>query len=218
VLTVCKKHGVKLTLFHGRGGTIGRGGGPLKLAMQSQPPGSVQGTLRLTEQGEVIQAKFGIPSVAVATLETYTTAILSCTLLPPAAPPPESPWRMLMETLSEVSCNEYRQIVFQDPTFLKYFANATPQEHLGGLNIGSRPSRRKATGGVTQLRAIPWIFAWTQTRMNLPVWLGMKEAFEWAVDNGSLSALQQMYAQWPFFQSTIDLVEMNLAKANMAVK
>lgn len=110
VLAVCNKHGVKLTLFHGRGGTIGRGGGPLKLAMQSQPPGSVQGTLRLTEQGEVIQAKFGIPSVAVATLETYTTAILSCTLMPPAAPPPEHPWRMLMETLSEVSCKEYRQV------------------------------------------------------------------------------------------------------------
>mmetsp|Transcript_15331 Transcript_15331/g.38379 ORF Transcript_15331/g.38379 Transcript_15331/m.38379 type:complete len:1041 (+) Transcript_15331:121-3243(+) len=217
VLAVCNKHGVKLTLFHGRGGTIGRGGGPLKLAMQSQPPGSVQGTLRLTEQGEVIQAKFGIPSVAVATLETYTTAILSCTLMPPAAPPPDHPWRTLMETMGEVSCEAYRQVVFKDPTFIKYFANATPQEHLGGLNIGSRPSRRKASGGVTQLRAIPWIFAWTQTRMNLPVWLGMKEAFEWAADNGSLPELHQMYAHWPFFQSTIDLVEMNLAKANMPV-
>lgn len=110
------------------------------------------------------------------------------------------------------------QVVFKDPTFIKYFANATPQEHLGGLNIGSRPSRRKASGGVTQLRAIPWIFAWTQTRMNLPVWLGMKEAFEWAADNGSLPELHQMYAHWPFFQSTIDLVEMNLAKANMPVR
>ena len=115
VLIVCKKYNVKLTLFHGRGGTIGRGGGPLRLAMKSQPPGSVQGSLRLTEQGEVIQAKFGIPSVAVATLETYTTAILICTLTPPSAPPAGSPWRTLMETLSEVSCEEYRSVTPRNP-------------------------------------------------------------------------------------------------------
>lgn len=216
VVAVCNKHAVRTTLFHGRGGTVGRGGGPLHLAMQSQPPGSVKGTLRVTEQGEMIQAKFGLVSVAAYQLENYTNSVLNATLDPPA-PPRSEKWVELIRKLAEISCNSYRSVVFKNPYFIKYFRDATPEEELGNLNIGSRPSRRKKGGGVETLRAIPWIFAWTQTRMVLPAWLGIGEAFQWAIGNGYGKTLQEMYVQWPFFQSTMDLIEMILAKADMRI-
>mmetsp|Transcript_31274 Transcript_31274/g.78359 ORF Transcript_31274/g.78359 Transcript_31274/m.78359 type:complete len:923 (-) Transcript_31274:37-2805(-) len=216
IVAVCNAHSVKTTLFHGRGGTVGRGGGPLHLAMQSQPAGSVKGTLRVTEQGEMIQAKFGLVSVAAYQLEQYTHSVLNATLDPPA-PPASEKWVELIGKLAEISCNAYRGVVFKNPYFIKYFRDATPEEELGNLNIGSRPSRRKKGGGVETLRAIPWIFAWTQTRMVLPAWLGIGEAFQWAIGNGYGKTLREMYEKWPFFQSTIDLIEMILAKADMRI-
>ncbi|XP_058774448.1 phosphoenolpyruvate carboxylase 4-like, partial [Vicia villosa] len=171
VVAACNEYDIKVTLFHGRGGSIGRGGGPTYMAIQSQPPGSVMGTLRSTEQGEMVQAKFGLPQTAVRQLEIYTTAVLLATLRPPL-PPREEKWRNLMEDISKISCQSYRSVVYEDPEFLTYFNEATPQAELGFLNIGSRPTRRKATTGIGHLRAIPWIFAWTQTRFVLPAWLG----------------------------------------------
>ncbi|HLM72542.1 MAG TPA: phosphoenolpyruvate carboxylase, partial [Polyangiaceae bacterium] len=197
---------------HGRGGSVGRGGGPTFTAIQSQPPGSIAGSLRVTEQGEMIQAKFGVLGIAVRTLELYVTATLEATLAPPAAPKPV--FREVMERLAEVSRSTYRGVVFEHPRFVEYFRSATPEPELGELNIGSRPARRKGGGGVESLRAIPWIFAWTQTRHLLSTWLGVGAALRDAIDAGKLDLLRTMHAEWPFFSSTIDLIEMVLAKAD----
>ncbi|PHT48085.1 Phosphoenolpyruvate carboxylase 4 [Capsicum baccatum] len=216
VVAVCNEHGIKVTLFHGRGGSIGRGGGPTYLAIQSQPPGSVMGTLRSTEQGEMVQAKFGLPQMAVRQLEIYTTAVLLATLRPPQ-PPREQKWRNLMDDISNLSCRSYRSTVYENPEFLAYFHEATPQAELGFLNIGSRPTRRKSSGGIGQLRAIPWIFAWTQTRFVLPAWLGVGAGLKGVCDKGHTEDLRAMYREWPFFQSTLDLIEMVLGKADIPI-
>lgn len=216
LVAVCKEAGAQLTLFHGRGGTVGRGGGPMQLAILSQPPGSVEGRLRITEQGEMVQAKFGVPSVALRQLEVFVTAVLTATLQPPE-PAKDASWRELMDEMSVVSCTAYRGVVFEEPLFISYFQHATPQEELGNLNIGSRPSRRKATGDVTSLRAIPWIFAWTQTRLVLPAWLGVGEALMAAASSGKRGVLRDMYEHWPFFQSLVDLIEMVMSKADMRI-
>lgn len=216
LVAVCKKHAVRLTLFHGRGGTVGRGGGPTYLAIQSQAPGSVEGRFRVTEQGEMVQAKFGIPLVAQSQLEIYTTSVLLASLKPPK-PARSAAWRELMDDLGRSSCAAYRSVVVQDPRFITYFSKATPQEELGELNIGSRPAKRRADPSISSLRAIPWIFAWTQNRLVLPSWLGVGEALAGAVADGKLATLQSMYQEWSFFQSTIDLIEMILAKADMQI-
>ncbi|OIT00807.1 PREDICTED: phosphoenolpyruvate carboxylase 4 [Nicotiana attenuata] len=216
VVAACNEYGIKVTLFHGRGGSIGRGGGPTYLAIQSQPPGSVMGTLRSTEQGEMVQAKFGLPQMAVRQLEIYTTAVLLATLRPPQ-PPREQKWRNLMDDISNLSCRSYRSTVYENPEFLAYFHEATPQAELGFLNIGSRPTRRKSTGGIGQLRAIPWVFAWTQTRFVLPAWLGVGAGLKGVCDKGHTEDLRAMYREWPFFQSTVDLIEMVLGKADIPI-
>jgi phosphoenolpyruvate carboxylase len=213
VVAACTEFGIKVTLFHGRGGSIGRGGGPTYLAIQSQPPGSVMGTLRSTEQGEMVQAKFGLPQTAVRQLEIYTTAVLLATLRPPH-PPRDAAWRRVMEDISRVSCAHYRRTVYEDLEFITYFQEATPQAELGHLNIGSRPAKRKPSGGISSLRAIPWVFAWTQTRLVLPAWLGVGTGLQDALDRGHGAELKAMYAEWPFFQSTVDLIEMVVAKAD----
>eukprot|EP00743_Colponemidia_sp_Colp-15_P012873 GILK01014784.1.p1 GENE.GILK01014784.1~~GILK01014784.1.p1 ORF type:complete len:863 (-),score=161.18 GILK01014784.1:129-2717(-) len=215
LVQICEELGVKLTLFHGRGGTVGRGGGPQHLAILSQPPGSVKGSLRVTVQGEIIQQSFGIPGIAIRTLEAYTTATMMATLRPP--PSPKKEWRELMRLLSEVSVKEYRSYVRENPVFVKYFRIATPEQELGSLNIGSRPARRNQGGGVETLRAIPWIFAWTQTRSHLPVWLGFHAALNTAIEQGHLQSLQQMYKEWPFFTATFDLLEMVLSKCDVNI-
>ncbi|XVE91355.1 hypothetical protein REPUB_Repub01dG0002500 [Reevesia pubescens] len=216
VVAACNEFGIKVTLFHGRGGSIGRGGGPTYLAIQSQPPGSVMGTLRSTEQGEMVQAKFGLPQTAIRQLEIYTTAVLLATLRPPQ-PPREEKWCSLMEEISKISCQSYRSTVYENPDFLAYFHEATPQAELGFLNIGSRPTRRKASTGIGHLRAIPWIFAWTQTRFVLPAWLGVGAGIKGVCDEGHTEDLKAMYKEWPFFQSTIDLIEMVLGKADTPI-
>lgn len=176
----------------------------------------VQGTLRSTEQGEMVQAKFGLPQTAVRQLEIYTTAVLLATLRPPI-PPREKKWRDVMEEISNISCHHYRSTVYDNPEFLTYFHEATPQAELGFLNIGSRPTRRKSSTGIGHLRAIPWIFAWTQTRFVLPSWLGVGAGLKGACEKGYTEDLQAMYKEWPFFQSTIDLIEMVLGKADLPI-
>jgi phosphoenolpyruvate carboxylase len=211
VVAACERAGVHLTLFHGRGGSIGRGGGPTYLAIQSQPPGSIRGTLRATEQGEMLQAKFGLVDIAIRTLEVYTTATLEAAVAP--QPEPKSEWRACMERVAARARATYRSIVYEDPRFIPYFRTATPEPELTKMTIGSRPARRTAGKGVESLRAIPWQFAWTQTRLMLPSWLGIEDA----LDSGGGTMLREMYSQWAFFASTLDLVEMTLAKADRRI-
>ena len=206
---------VQLTLFHGRGGSVSRGGGPTYLAIQSQPPGSIEGRLRVTEQGEMIQAQFGLPDIATRTLELYTTATLDATLAPTAAPPER--WRKAMDELAAAAETAYRDVVYKEPNFVPYFRAATPEVELGAMPIGSRPARRTTAGGVETLRAIPWVFAWTQTRLLMPTWLGTGEALRAAFDRGHGDTIRELYGQWPFFRSTIDLIAMVLAKADARI-
>lgn len=215
LVATAREQGIRLILFHGRGGSIGRGGGPTHAAILSQPPGSVDGRLRVTEQGEVIQAKFGLRGIAERNLELYTTAVAEATLAPPQ--PPEASWRALMDQLAETSCEVYRTLVRETPEFIDYFRHATPEHEISHLAIGSRPARRKPTVGVESLRAIPWIFAWTQTRLLLPAWLGIGEALRVALENGQEAELQRMYQNWPFFRAFVDMIEMVLAKSDPAV-
>ena len=207
-----RRHGISLKLFHGRGGSIGRGGGPTHAAILSQPPGSVDGRLRVTEQGEVIQAKFGLPGIAERNLELYITAVAEATLVPPN--PPESGWREVMDQLAGRSCEVYRDMVRETPAFIDYFRHATPEHEISHLAIGSRPARRKPTQGVESLRAIPWIFAWTQTRLLLPAWLGAGSALAESLEAGRRDTLHHMYESWPFFRAFIDMLEMVLAKSD----
>jgi len=212
---VAGRHGVRLVLFHGRGGTVGRGGGPTHMAVRSQPANTINGYLRVTVQGEVIEQQFGEEEVCFRTLDLYTSAVLEAGLDPPPAPKPE--WRAMMAALSRDSCATYRSYVFHSPAFFEYFNAATPIQELGRLNIGSRPAMRGPRKGITALRAIPWIFSWTQTRFHLPVWLGIDDALEAAVAGGGLPLLQEMYEEWPFWRGLIDLIEMVLAKADPTV-
>ena len=212
LVAVARRHGVRLTLFHGRGGSVGRGGGPTHLAIQSQPPGSIDGTIRVTEQGEMVDAKFGLPAIAERTLEVYTTATLEASLLERAALP--EAWRTRMQALADTSRAHFRGVVYETPEFIEYFRAATPEPELGRLRTGSRPARRSSGGGVRSLRAIPWVFAWTQTRLLLASWLGVGAALEEALAAGHAAELRAMYEGWPFFRSTLDLMEMVVAKAS----
>ncbi|HTQ99892.1 MAG TPA: phosphoenolpyruvate carboxylase [Candidatus Acidoferrum sp.] len=214
LVAIAAEHGIKLTLFHGRGGTVGRGGGPLEKAMASQPPGSVQGSIRVTEQGEMIRYKFGLPTSAFHSLSHYVQATLRATVEP--APPPKQEWRALMEHMADASLKHYRSIVQEHPHFVAYFRALTPEQELGKLALGSRPAKRKAEGGVESLRAIPWVFAWTQVRMNLPVWLGIRQAIETGLSEAP-EMLFAMMKEWPYFASFLDLIEMVLGKSDSAI-
>ncbi len=203
--------GARLTLFHGRGGSVGRGGGPSHRAILAQPPGSVQDRLRLTEQGEVIQAKYGLPGLAESNFDRALTAVLEASSS--AGIKPKETWIALMNQMSEVACDQYRSVVRGEADFVPYFRSCTPESELGSLNIGSRPARRKAGGGVESLRAIPWIFAWTQTRLLLPSWLGVGAALEVGLKDEHRETIEEMRREWPYFQTLLSLVEMVIAKA-----
>lgn len=211
LVEICREQQVELLLFHGRGGTVGRGGGPAHAAILSQPPGSVAGRFRTTEQGEMIRFKFGLPDIAEQNLNLYLAAVLEATLLPP--PPPEPSWRQMMDQLAADGVDAYRAVVRENPEFVEYFRQATPEQELGRLPLGSRPAKRRE-GGVESLRAIPWIFAWTQTRLMLPAWLGWEQALGKALERGEGEVLAQMRERWPFFRTRIDMLEMVLAKAD----
>lgn len=213
LIKTCEKAGIALTLFHGRGGTIGRGGAPAHAALLSQPPGSLKGGLRVTEQGEMIRFKFGLPEVATSSLALYTSAILEANLLPP--PEPKKAWRDIMDQLSAVSCKMYRGYVREHADFVPYFRSATPELELGKLPLGSRPAKRRPTGGVETLRAIPWIFAWTQNRLMLPAWLGAGAALQKAVEDGHQDELENMCRDWPFFSTRLGMLEMVFSKTDL---
>ncbi|TOM23878.1 phosphoenolpyruvate carboxylase, partial [Vibrio parahaemolyticus] len=215
LVKVAEGEGVELTLFHGRGGTVGRGGAPAHAALLSQPPKSLKGGLRVTEQGEMIRFKLGLPDVAVNSFNLYASAILEANLLPP--PEPKQEWRDLMEVLSEVSCEAYRGVVRGEPDFVPYFRQATPELELGKLPLGSRPAKRNPNGGVESLRAIPWIFSWSQNRLVLPAWLGAGEAIQYSVDKGHQALLEEMCREWPFFSTRLGMLEMVYTKCNMEI-
>ena len=206
---------VKLTLFHGRGGSVGRGGGPVHAALLSQPPGTVNGRTRVTEQGEVIQQKYSTESLAEYSLGTYVSSVLEATLKPPVKP--KENWRRLMKDMSKVASNAYRQYFIEDSNFLRYFNIVTPQKVLEKLFIGSRPMRRKKSQDIKNLRAIPWVFAWTQIRFILPAWLGTLEALELAAKGKNNTILKDMLNNWPFFYAMMDMLDMVLAKTDQRV-
>ncbi len=214
LVSLAEQYEIKLTLFHGRGGTVGRGGGPVEKAMASQPPGSVKGKIRVTEQGEMIRYKFGVPAVAFNSLRIYVIATLKATLTP--SPAPKQAWRDFIQDMSEQSLNAYRGVVREHPDFVPYFRSLTPEQELSKLAIGSRPAKRKTGGGVESLRAIPWVFAWMQVRLNLPSWLGVLQALEYA-EQSNAELLKDMSENWPFFASFIDLLEMVVGKADVTV-
>ncbi|MFW6093795.1 MAG: phosphoenolpyruvate carboxylase [Pseudomonadota bacterium] len=218
LVEVTARHGVRLALFHGRGGAVGRGGGPAQDAILSQPPGSVAGALRVTEQGEMIRWKLGLPTLAVQTLRRYVAATVGATLSPP--PAPTAPWREAIAALSDTAVGSYRSVVRDDPAFVDLFRALTPEQELGILALGSRPARRRPTAGIDSLRAIPWVFAWTQVRLMLPAWLGtdtaLHDTLHIADDARGAPLLRDMLA-WPFFRMQVDMLEMVLAKADQSL-
>lgn len=213
---MAREYGVDMTFFHGKGGTVGRGGNPQTfLAILAHCPKTINGKFRVTEQGEMINQNFGYIDRAERTMDIYTAAILAEKLVDRKTPTSE--WRAMMTKLSEISCEAYRRVVRFDERFVPYFRSATPELELANLNIGSRPAKRNATGGVESLRAIPWNFSWTQTRFNLPTWLGVGEAIQTVLDSDEEKTIREMYKEWGSFKTTIDLVEMVLAKSEPGI-
>ncbi len=210
-----KHHGVKQILFHGRGGAIGRGGGPLNQAILSQPLETVQGRIKITEQGEMIYSKYSNPFLAERNLELMLSAMIENELLREPVTV-QTEWIKTVETLSELSYKAYRALVYEDPDFETFFNQSTPIQEIQGLNIGSRPARRVAGSmHIEDLRAIPWGFSWTQSRYTLPGWYGFGSALrQWT---GSKDLLRQMYQRWPFFKAQIDFMEMIAQKADMHI-
>ncbi len=210
--------GVELILFHGRGGAVGRGGGPTHRAILGLPPAALQGAIRLTEQGEVIADRFGHPAIALRYMEQVLGAVLQVAAgLHPRTEAPE--WRAAMDTLAEVGYQTYRRLVYETPEFLTYFYQATPIDVIGELTIGSRPARRKPGRSIEDLRAIPWVFAWMQSRHTLPGWYGLGTALHRWLARGKpyAEALARMYREWRFFQAMIDNAQMAMAKADWAI-
>ena len=212
---VAKKHALQLTLVHGRGGSISRGGAPTQQALFSQPPGSISGAIRVTEQGEMIRFKFGLEGIALQNLEIYTAATLEATLLPP--PEPKQEWRDLMHRMTDLSVQVYRATVRDNPHFVQYLRTVTPELELQMLPLGSRPAKRNVGGGIESLRAIPWVFAWTQIRLMLPAWLGTGAAINQMIAQGQKPLLDDMLQHWPYFQTLIDMLEMVLSKSDSHV-
>ena len=217
-------HGITLRMFHGRGGTVGRGGGPSYQAILAQPPGTVRGQIRLTEQGEVIGSKYANPEIGRRNLETLVAATLEATLLQPTKPATAA-FLQTAAQLSQASMGAYRALVYETPGFTEYFFSATPLREIAELNIGSRPASRKPSQRIEDLRAIPWGFSWGQCRLTLPGWYGFGSAIEQFLDQGgtpesrktNLALLQKMYRQWPFFSTLLSNMDMVMAKSDLAL-
>ncbi len=215
-----RKTGIRLRLFHGRGGTVGRGGGPSYDAILAQPPGAVNGSLRLTEQGEVIAAKYAEPRIAHRNLETLLAATLEATLLDvEGLGDAAGPAYEVLDKLAARAQRAYAELVHETPGFVEYFKASTPVSEIGALNIGSRPTSRKPTTSISDLRAIPWVLAWSQSRVMLPGWYGTGTAFEGWIDdgNGRLEVLQDLYRRWPFFRTVLSNMAQVLSKADMGL-
>ncbi len=214
---------IRLRMFHGRGGTVGRGGGPSYQAILAQPPGTVRGQIRLTEQGEVIGSKYANPEIGRRNLETLVAATLEATLLQPTQSA-STPFLQAATELSQLSMTAYRKLVYETPGFTEYFFDSTPIREIAELNIGSRPASRKASQKIEDLRAIPWGFSWGQCRLTLPGWYGFGSAVEQYLKQDSakaqqkrLALLQQMYRQWPFFRTLLSNIDMVMAKGDLAL-
>ncbi|HZU48260.1 MAG TPA: phosphoenolpyruvate carboxylase, partial [Mycobacterium sp.] len=224
LVETARKTGIRLRLFHGRGGTVGRGGGPSYEAILAQPPGAVNGSLRLTEQGEVIAAKYAEPELAQRNLETLVAATLEATLLDveglgdDAAPAYE-----VLDELAARAQRVYAELVHETPGFVEYFLASTPVSEIGSLNIGSRPTSRKPTTSIADLRAIPWVLAWSQCRVMLPGWYGTGSAFEqWVAEDpgdgkARLDVLHDLYRRWPFFRTVLSNMAQVLAKTDLGL-
>jgi phosphoenolpyruvate carboxylase len=215
--SVAREHGVKLRLFHGRGGSAGRGGGPSYQAIMAQPANTLDGSIRITEQGEVISFKYSMRGLARRNLDTVLAAVLEASA---GGSPrePEPHWVEVMEDLSSRAREAYRNLVYEDEGFLDFFAEASPIGELAMLNMGSRPSRRVENPSVESLRAIPWVFAWTQNRFLLPSWYGAGSAFRaYTTTDEGLKVLREMYDGWPFFRTLVDFMQMTLAKSDLRI-
>jgi phosphoenolpyruvate carboxylase len=213
---VCKAHGVLLEVFHGRGGSIGRGGGPTHAAILSAPPDSVQGRIKMTEQGEVIGYRYSNPAIARRHLHQVLSAVLLAVGHAHRAEPVRPSWRAAMDLLAANGQAAYRSLVYETPGFLEYWQAATPIDELTNLPISSRPAKRRA-GGFEGLRAIPWVFSWMQCRAIIPSWYGIGHAIEQYSTQDSLDTLREMFAEWPFFTALINNAQLDLAKADMGI-
>jgi len=219
LVKVFERHGVRLRLFHGRGGTVGRGGGPSYQAIIAQPPGSVDAQIRITEQGEVIGSKYSDPEIGRDNLETMVAATLEATLLHNMLAAGED-YHQIMEKLSAAAFRTYRALVYETPDFTRFFHEATPIAEIADLQIGSRPAARKKSGKIEDLRAIPWVFSWSLARIMLPGWYGFGSAVDGYLKRGgntALTQLRRMYRNWPFFQALLSNLDMVLAKSDIGI-
>jgi phosphoenolpyruvate carboxylase len=214
IAETARQHNIRLTLFHGRGGTVARGGGPANRAILAQPPGTIHGRFRLTEQGEIIATRYSHPDIAYRRLQQIAHAVLMASAPHPAENFVPNTWRAAMDSMSAQALRAYRQLVYETPGFLEFWRAATPLDEIKRLHIGSRPSARAASAEVTKIRAIPWVFSWMQSRFNLPGWYGLGSGL------GSLAEidlLKAMYIDWPFFRTLLDNAEISLIKADMDI-
>lgn len=221
ITEVANKYGIRVKYFHGRGGSLGRGGMPLNRSILAQPASTIAGGIKITEQGEVISSRYSLKGIAYRSLEQATSALITASLLAryPEKEPTEKEWEEIAANISAVSQKKYQDLIFRDPDFLSFFKESTPLPEVGELNIGSRPSKRKNSDRFEDLRAIPWVFAWTQSRYLLPAWYaagtGLQSFYQGNEDN--LRVLQKMYESYPFFTSLINTLQMALAKADLII-
>jgi phosphoenolpyruvate carboxylase len=208
---------IELQLFHGRGGTVSRGGGKTHAAVLGAPPGTVNGRLRVTEQGEIINEKYGLRGIALRTLEQIAGSVALATAMPEHRGGDMPEWHAMMEVVSKESRRRYRELVYQTPRFHDYFRKATPIDLIERMRIGSRPSARRTGSGVQDLRAIPWVFAWTQSRHILPGWFGFGSGLAAAIEQFDDAAFREMFREWYFMRALTADAEMVLAKADLGI-
>ncbi len=216
LVAVAEKYGIKLTILHGRGGTVGRGGAPTRAAILSQPAGSVRNSIRLTEQGEVIRFKYGSAPLAIKNLDIILSSTIEASITSP--PTPRDNWRGLMDRLSETAARSYKESIQENNLFVDYFEQSTPENELSSLALGYvNSAQRTQRRSIEELRAIPWVFAWTQKRLMIPAWLGSDAAFNQQFTGKDSHTLKEMIEEWPFFQSYLGMLEMVLSKADIEI-
>jgi phosphoenolpyruvate carboxylase len=220
--STARAYGVRLKFFHGRGGALGRGGMPLNRSILAQPPHTIGGGIKITEQGEVLSERYSMKGIAYRSLEQATGALIKGAYLarhPAREAEEEAEWEAIMRDISEKAQTKYQDLIFRDPDFMKFFKESTPLPEIGELNIGSRPSKRKNSERFEDLRAIPWVFSWTQSRYLLPAWYAAGTAFQSYVqgDAKRLETLRTMYREYSFFRTLIDNLQMALAKADLNI-